>query len=123
MVNNEDTILVVDDDRVARTALVRILELEGFEALGFADGAAALGYLADAQAPCLIVLDMRMPVMDGAAFREALLKEPRLAAIPVVVLTAYDASAASELSVLRVFTKPLDIEAFVKLLHENVDSD
>lgn len=119
MKNNSGTILIVDDDRAARTALVRILELEGFEAIGFADGAAALNYLTEAPPPCLIVLDMRMPVMDGAAFRKAMLEESRLASIPVVVLTAYDASAASELSVLRVFTKPLDIKAFVNLLHEN----
>lgn len=114
-----DTILVLDDDKSARTSLLRILELEGFKAIGFADGAQALSYLAGAPPPRLVVIDMRMPVMDGPAFRGALLRQPRLASVPVVVVTAYESSAASELSVLRVFTKPLDVETFVRLVHEN----
>jgi CheY-like chemotaxis protein len=111
--------LIVEDDPDARINLVEILELEGFKTVAFSNGAEALDYLNRSEHPCLIVLDMRMPVMDGPAFRAALLQDPRLVAIPVVVVTAYDPSAASGLSVLRVFRKPLDVKVLVGVVREN----
>jgi CheY-like chemotaxis protein len=119
MADHSDTVLIVEDDMESRTELVQILELEGFKALGFANGAEALDYLNQSEQPCLIVLDMRMPVMDGPTFRVEMLKDPRLAAIPVVVITAYDPSAASGLSVQRVFRKPLDVAAFLTVVRQN----
>jgi CheY-like chemotaxis protein len=119
MSGHPDTVLIVDDDNVARTDLIQILQLEGFKGVGFANGAEALDYLNKSEEPCLIVLDIRMPVMDGPAFRAALLRDPRLAAIPVVIITAYDPTAASGLSVLRVFRKPLDVAALVRVVRQN----
>lgn len=111
---DDDTVLVVEDEDQARGFLVEILNLEGFKALGFSNGAEALNYLHTSPAPCLIVLDVLMPVMDGRQFRAAMLQQPRLSKVPVVVLTALEASAARDLSAVRVLRKPVDIEA---LLH------
>jgi CheY-like chemotaxis protein len=119
MAVHNDTVLVVEDDDETRTYLIQLLELEGFKVLGFANGADALAYMQKSEEPCLVVLDMRMPVMDGPALRAALLRDPRLAVIPVVIVTAYDPSAASGLSALRVFRKPLDVDAFVDVVREN----
>ena len=84
------TVLVVEDDLDIRQALMEILDEHGFAALGARDGAEALDLLSRAtELPCLILLDLMMPVMDGASFREAQRKDPRLASIPVVVLSAY----------------------------------
>jgi CheY-like chemotaxis protein len=116
---HNDTILIVEDDPDARANLVEILELEGFKTTAFSNGAEALGYLNRSEQPCLIVLDMRMPVMDGPTFRAALLRDPRLVAIPVVVVTAYDPSAAAGLSALRVFRKPLDVNALLGVVRDN----
>lgn len=119
MAAGENTVLVIDDERSTRSLLVQILEFEGFKAIGFANGAEALDYLARSEAPCLIVLDMRMPVMDGAQFRAALLQDARLAGIPVVIVTAFDPSSAANLSALRVFRKPVDVEALLGVVRKN----
>jgi CheY-like chemotaxis protein len=115
----EDTVLVVEDEDEARFSLMQILELEGFRARGFANGAEALDYLAHSEKPCLIIMDIRMPVMDGNQFRAVMLADPRLATIPVVVVTALDPAAAAGLTALRVFRKPVDIEALVGVVRQH----
>lgn len=114
-----DKVMVVEDEREQRSYLVQLLELEGFQVVAFSNGAEALNYLAHSTPPCLIILDMRMPVMDGAQFRSAMLQDPRLAKIPVVVVTAFEPSAAANLSVLRVFRKPVDVDALLSTVREN----
>ena len=84
--SDDDVVVVVEDEEEARTFLVQILEFEGFNAIGFANGLEALEYLQKAEPPCLIVLDLRMPMMDGPQFREAQLSDPR----PVVVVIALE---------------------------------
>jgi CheY-like chemotaxis protein len=119
MTSAGDIVMVVEDEEDARAFLVQILELEGYKALGFANGAEALQYLEQSEEPCIIILDLRMPVMDGPAFRVAQQKDPRLANIPVVVVTALDPAAAANLSALRVLRKPVDIEALVDLVRKH----
>lgn len=119
MAQGEGTILVVEDEAEARSSLIKILEFEGFRVLGFANGAEALEYLMQAEEPRLIIMDIRMPVMDGPQFRSALLQEPRLAKIPVIIVTALDPSVAAGLSALRVFRKPLDVDSLVWVVRQN----
>jgi CheY-like chemotaxis protein len=116
---NKDTVLVLEDEEEARLLLVQVLEHEGFKALGFSNGAEALAYLSNAQEPCLIVLDLLMPVMDGPRFRAAMLREPRFAKIPVVVVTALDASRAAGMGALRVFRKPVDVNSLLDVVRQN----
>jgi CheY-like chemotaxis protein len=115
----DDTILVVEDEEEARITLMQILELEGFRALGFANGADAMRHLAQSERPCLIIMDIRMPVMDGPKFRSALLGDPQLAKIPVVVVTALDPAAAAGLAAIRVFRKPIDVDALIGVVRRN----
>ena len=84
-------ILVVDDDEAIRSTVRDILDLEGYPVLTAPDGAAALR-LAEQAAPACVLLDMRMPVLDGWGFaREA---RARGHQFPIVVMTAAsDASA------------------------------
>jgi CheY-like chemotaxis protein len=119
MSSGEDTVLVVEDEEEARTTLMQILELEGFRTVGFSNGAEALEHLAQSERPCLIIMDIRMPVMDGRQFRSALLGDTRLAEIPVVIVTAMDPAAATGLAALRVFRKPVDLEALVGVIRRN----
>lgn len=114
-----DLVIVVEDEEEARTFLTQILELEGFRALGFPNGAEALEYLEHSDPPCLIIMDLRMPVMDGPRFRAAQLANSRLAKVPVVIVTAMEPSAAAGLSPLRVFRKPLNIEALIEVVRQN----
>lgn len=102
-------VLVVEDDVDAREAIAAFLEGEGYEVVEADDGRQALEQLRR-QEVCVILLDLMMPVMNGAAFRAAQLDDPRLADIPVAVLTA-DAGAASKagaLGVAECMTKPVD---------------
>ena len=83
------SILVVEDDPALRDALQAALEEEGFSVLVAGNGAEALEILARKDLPFLILLDMMMPVMDGREFQEEIAKAPRLAAIPVIILSAF----------------------------------
>jgi CheY-like chemotaxis protein len=84
-------ILVVDDDRDIRDSLVELLTEQGFPALGAGNGVEALELLrTSGSPPSLILLDLMMPVMDGREFRERQLENPAWAAIPVIVISAYN---------------------------------
>lgn len=119
MVSHQDEVMVIEDERESRTYLVKLLQLEGFKVAAFSNGAEALNYLAQTAPPCLIIFDIRMPVMDGTQFRSAMLRDPRLADIPVVVVTAFEPPAAANLGALRVFRKPVDVDALLNTLREN----
>src|SRR5262249_54943332 len=77
------TVLIVDDDRDIREALTQALVEGGYTAVGVANGQEALRWLRTATpAPCLILLDLAMPVMNGWQFRSEQQRDPGLAAIP-----------------------------------------
>jgi CheY-like chemotaxis protein len=82
-------VLVVDDDRDLRGAIADLLRFEGLEAIEAENGLEALLHLRTATpSPDVVLLDLAMPVMTGWEFREAQLKDERLAKIPVVILSA-----------------------------------
>ena len=82
------TVLVVDDDKDIREAVGEILEDEGYPVALAKHGREALDYLSSHEPPGLILLDLSMPVMDGATFRDEQRKDEALASIPVVVFSA-----------------------------------
>ena len=79
-------ILVVDDEISCRGPLSRLLQLEGFETTTAGDGKEALDSVS-AAAPDLVILDLLMPRMDGVGFLEAIRKDSRFNAMPVLVVT------------------------------------
>jgi CheY-like chemotaxis protein len=82
-------ILVVDDDQDIRDSLREVLEDEGYQVACVANGREALDYLKTASPrPCVILLDLMMPVMDGWQFRREQKQDPEIADIPLVVITA-----------------------------------
>ena len=85
----KEPILVVEDEPDLRDALTWVLRQEGYAVSAAANGREALDWLRGSSSPWLILLDLRMPLMDGFEFRVRQLQEPNLAAIPVVVLSAY----------------------------------
>jgi CheY-like chemotaxis protein len=103
------TILVVDDDAAVVRPLARFLELEGFTAVIAANGLEALRYLRSGGGAAVIVLDLRMPVMDGWAFRREQLRDPVLAQIPVVVLSGADHDRVPEILAAAAFQKPYQL--------------
>src|SRR5262249_42267112 len=81
-------VLVVDDDETIRTVMCEVLSDAGYDAVGAADGAEALNRLRGGCAPCVILLDLMMPNMNGWQFRDAQRRDPELAKICTAVMTA-----------------------------------
>jgi CheY-like chemotaxis protein len=81
-------ILVVEDDDALREAMVEALRLEDYDALGAANGDEALAILREGKLPQIIFLDLGMPVMDGWEFCRVLQASPKLAEIPIAVVSA-----------------------------------
>lgn len=82
------TILLVEDDYAIRQTIAELLEEEGYRVRSAANGAEALELIDASGAPSLVLLDLMMPVMNGWEFRRAMQADPRLAAVPVIVLSA-----------------------------------
>jgi CheY-like chemotaxis protein len=82
------TVLVVEDDVELRLSLCAALEEEGYCAAAAADGAEALAYLRTAPAPCIILLDLMMPNVNGWQFRAQQKGDPVLSTICTAIMTA-----------------------------------
>ncbi len=80
-------ILLVEDYDDLRDAIVTYLDLAGFEARGAASGATALSLLSDGFRPCVVLLDLWLPDMDGWEVCSALQARPDTAGIPVVMVS------------------------------------
>ena len=104
-------VLVVDDDTELRESFIEVLQDSGFLTASAANGFEALQQLRTDSLPCLILLDLMMPRMDGRTFRERQLEDSRLRDIPVVVVSACRDVAAETrgLRAAAVLKKPLDI--------------
>lgn len=109
-------ILLVEDDFSIRETIAEVLEDEGFRVTCAANGAEALARLAAGDAPALILLDLMMPVMDGSEFRRLQRDDPRLADIPVVVLSAGHAAdqRAASLGADGFLQKPFEVDSLLE---------
>ena len=114
-------VLVVEDDAEVRDAMVKLLENEGYRAIGAANGQEAFALIRAGTRPCLILLDLGMPVMDGREFRATQLKDKKLAIIPVVVFSARpDAEEiATSISAVAALRKPVRFDHLRRLLEEH----
>jgi DNA-binding response OmpR family regulator len=83
-----DVVLVVEDDPTIRSGMVTLLERAGYAPICAANGQEALDLLRSGVRVKAILLDLMMPVMDGWTFRREQLRDPHLAHIPVIVLSA-----------------------------------
>lgn len=81
-------ILIVEDEPDIREVLRQVLEMEGYEPRTASNGREAMESLQSESPPCLILLDLMMPVMNGWEFLEEYRKKSGLAAVPVVVVSA-----------------------------------
>jgi CheY-like chemotaxis protein len=83
-------VMVIDDDRDVSGAIVEALQDAAYTTIAASNGRDALDKLrALPEMPCVLLLDLMMPEMDGWSFRKAQLDDPSLRSIPVVVLTAH----------------------------------
>jgi len=109
-------VLIVEDDADLRDMMSQMLSLEGFAAVTAANGLEALEYLHGTAAPKLILLDLMMPVMDGWEFQRERRRNPALANVPVVVLSALDEVRAGDATTHEFLKKPLDFDRLMQIV-------
>jgi two-component system chemotaxis response regulator CheY len=100
------TVLIVDDDAAVRRTTAKYFAADGYTVAEAENGEAALAYLQSGSPVNVILLDLRMPVMDGWTFRREQRRIPEFAAIPVIVLSGADVPRFFELDVAATFQKP-----------------
>lgn len=109
-------VVIVEDDEDSRRALTNVLEDEGFSVAALSSCEAALDYLHASPRPNLIVLDLMMPGMEGWEFRHVQKRNPRLADIPVISISAVGKLVDVEVA-LR---KPFDYDELVQAVERYV---
>ena len=110
-------VLVVEDERDALGAIVELLEAEGIPAIGARHGEEALALMRGGWTAALVLVDLKMPVLDGWGFCEKLEADEELRDTPVAIFTA--SASIGALPYRRVdagfFQKPLDFNRLIKV--------
>lgn len=120
-----DRILIVEDEPDLRDTLRDLLEMEGFEVVSAANGREGLARLEEGDAPCLVLLDLMMPVMDGWQFLEALRNHPDLRPPGLAIAVV---SAVADMSELRdrygctVLKKPVKVDQLLALARTHCET-
>jgi two-component system, chemotaxis family, chemotaxis protein CheY len=111
------TILVVEDDPDLRDLVKHMLRDDGYEVATAANGREALDLLETGGVdPCLVLLDLMMPVLSGPELLEIMGQDRRLAAVPVVVVSAMSEGSAPGVS--RFLRKPVSTEVLRAVVAE-----
>lgn len=112
-------VLVVEDDPELLAALCGALEDEGFGVSRARHGLDALGQLRSGRRPCVILLDLMMPIMNGWQFRYEQRQDSELSKIPVVVVSAKTDSAqhAAWLEADAYLEKPLSLARLIEIVN------
>jgi CheY-like chemotaxis protein len=108
------SILVVEDDPGVLEALCDFLELTGFTVLAARHGAEALELLTKSPKPCMILLDLQMPTMDGWEFRRRQKAIPQIAGIPVIVISATNGTRQIDASMI--LHKPVNVDRLIEAI-------
>jgi CheY-like chemotaxis protein len=111
-------VLVVEDDNDLRDSICAVLGDAGYSYRAAENGEVALRQ-ARAERPCVILLDLMMPIMNGWEFRSEQLRDPNLSSIPVIIMTA-DGRAGEKARTLHAdyLRKPLTLDALLHLVDD-----
>jgi two-component system, chemotaxis family, chemotaxis protein CheY len=109
-------LLIVDDEREIRESLEEFFQDEGFAVATAANGAEALARLKEAEMPCVVLLDLLMPILGGNEVYQAMQKEPRLTGIPVIVMTSDPSRAPSGLLIMK---KPMNLARLLSTVRQH----
>ena len=112
---NHMCVLVVDDEPDIRETLREAVEMAGCTAVLAANGEDALK-LMTSRRPCMVIVDLMMPVMTGLELLHAMQQVPALADLPVVISTSAPRRAPPGLPILP---KPIDLSALWRWMRQN----
>ena len=109
---NYKGILVIEDNKEIQDSLKMALEVEGYNVFTADNGKEGIEKLEKIPTPCLILLDLMMPVMNGWEFVDVISKDIMLSTIPVVVVSAFGDKKGSPKSEGYI-QKPIDLDALL----------
>jgi CheY-like chemotaxis protein len=109
-------VLVVEDDRDIREGLTDLLGDYGHEVRGASNGREALDLMGESPLPCMVLLDLMMPVMDGWQFMDEVSRRSELAGIPICIITAGESAKARGPSVVSIIRKPFDASTLMRVV-------
>lgn len=112
------SILVIEDDKEIRQTLVDVLEDEGYEVYSAENGEEGLKLLNEvSELPCLIIVDLMMPVLDGVGFRKEQIKSIKFSAVPTVLFSANGQISQKALTAgySEYIRKPIDLEQLFEI--------
>lgn len=114
-------VLIVEDDESIRETLRLALEFNGCDVFTAENGRKGVDLLHRIARPCLILLDLMMPVMNGWGFVDTVGQDPALASIPIVVVTAYG-EGAKPIKAREIISKPIELDAFFNVVSRYCDN-
>jgi two-component system response regulator MprA len=120
-VHTQHRVLIVEDHADTREALAIVMEIRGLQPIVAASGREALAKLAErTQRPCVVLLDINMPDLDGWEVRERMRDDPELAGVPVVLLTGnyVDVERVRRLGIRGYLRKPIDVHQIVNAVEQ-----
>ena len=112
------TVFIVEDDADTREMMGRFLELDGYHVESAANGKQALERLGGVTKPCVILLDLMMPVMDGWQFRREQVQDKTLSKIPVIVVSAAGREGLERIHANAYLPKPVDLDELLQRVTE-----
>ncbi|MEO6774683.1 MAG: response regulator [Kofleriaceae bacterium] len=108
-------VLLVDDEEDVRDLISEILSRAGYTVCTAADGRDAIGAL-DRVRPSVIIMDLQMPVMNGAEFREAQRRNREWIKIPTVVMTGTTDEPLLDLAIEETLHKPVRARTLLEIV-------
>ena len=115
-------VLVVEDDQDVAACINDVVEERGYRAICVANGREALSVLEE-ERPSLMLVDLFMPIMNGAEFLKVIKGSPELSEIPRVIVTAANDPMISVKEDVTVLYKPVDLDALGRLLQKYCEPD
>jgi two-component system, chemotaxis family, chemotaxis protein CheY len=98
-------VVLVEDDRDLARAICAAVEAEGFAIVHLGNSEAGLDYLSNSPPPLLILLDLNMPVVNGWEFRRRQTQDPRIANVPVIVMSAHQTGVLADATGVSFYLK------------------
>ncbi len=116
-------VLLVEDNDDVREMMALALQLAGHDVVLARNGREALARLDDHPRPCVILLDLMMPVMNGWEFGRLLRAAPGLSDVPLVVVSALAEELARQVGARAYIAKPADIDRILDIVAEVCDGE
>ena len=108
-------VVIIDDDEMIRNSLKLMLQNEHFNVYTASNGKEGLDFLNTIQSPCLILLDLMMPIMDGWEFLDLRKKNNILSKIPVVIISVFG-HQSKKIDVNGYLKKPVDRNSLIEIV-------